>query len=107
MKHKKSYTYLYFLIILGLICWDVFVFPVSADVRIFAILIIYLIYYWKFRLKSNVTFWISFVLLGVTYIYYLLTDPALYHVPTVPAAERFAVWVYLFLVLGIIQKWKE
>lgn len=107
MKYKKVYTLLWFLFILALICWDVFFFSVSSDIRIIGILAAYIYYYWRFKLKSRVTFLFSLVLFGLTYIQYILTDPALYHVPTVPSAERFAVWLYLFLGIGVIQKWKE
>jgi hypothetical protein len=107
MKKKRRQTVVSLVFILFLICCDVFLFPISSDVRIFGILAIFLYFMKRFAYNSSTTFLFSLVLFALTYIQYILTDPALYHVPIVPTAERTAVWLYLFLVIGVVQKWRE
>lgn len=97
----------YILLIFALILGDVFFFPVSSDIRIFGILCLYAILIKLLKFKSKTTFGISLVLLFISYFFYVLSDPSVFAKPVVPVAERFAVWLYLFLVIGVIQKWRE
>ncbi len=97
----------YLLAIFGLILGDVFFFSVSSDIRIFGILGIYSFLIRWYRWKSTSTFVLILILFLLAYILFVFTDPAAFYQPLVPATERLAVWVYLFLVIGVIQKWRE
>lgn len=97
----------YIILILSLILGDVFFFPVSSDVRIFGVLCLYAILIKLLKFKSKTTFGISLVLLFFSYFFYVFSDPSVFAKPVVPVAERAAVWLYLFLVIGVIQKWRE
>ncbi len=90
-----------------LILCDVFLFKVSSDIRIAAILIIFFYLIKRFKLQSTATFLFSLLLFVLTYVQYIFTRPEAFHVPVVPSVERTAVWLYLFLVIGVIQKWRE
>ncbi len=92
-----------FLLILG----DAIFFTISSDIRIFALLGFYLYLAKQFSLKSQTTFLFAFFLFVFTYISYIFTDPSAFHRTTTPPAEKAAVWVFMFLVLGVIQKWRE
>lgn len=96
-----------YLFILLLILWDVFLFAVSSDLRIFGILALYVFFVKTLRLKSNVTFALSLILLIFAYVQFIFSNPVLFITPGTPIAEKTAVWVFLLMVVGIIQKWKE
>jgi len=98
----------YFLILL-LIFWDVFLFVRSSDIRIFAILLIYIFFIKILKLKSNTAFIFSLILLFLAYIQFLFSNPVVFANPgpTPPTSEKTAVWVFLLMVVGIIQKWRE
>lgn len=102
-KNKLFHLMPVLIFILG----DVLLFPASSDVRIFGILFLFVCLIKLFKLTSSTTFLFSLILLVISYVLFISTDPLLYYKPVVPAAERFSVWLYLFLVIGVIQKWKE
>lgn len=95
------------LLILGLILGDVFLFSISSDIRIFGILFLYIVLTKRLRWSSQTTFTLTLVLFLLSFILYLFTDQAKFHQPRIPATERLAVWVYLLMVVGVIQKWRE
>ncbi len=98
---------LLYLFILLLILGDIFLFAVSSDFRILGILILYAFFIKVLKLKSNATFFLSLILLILAYVQFLFSNPIVFITPGVPIAEKTAVWVFLFMVIGIIQKWKE
>ncbi len=97
----------YILLVLGLILGDVFFFPVSSDVRIFGVLFLYIVLTRRLHWRSRTTFILALILFLLSFILYLFTDSVRFHEPLIPATERVAVWMYLFLVIGVIQKWRE
>lgn len=98
---------LFYSIILLLILGDIFLFTVSSDVRLFGILILYIIFVKILKIKSSATFSLSLILLLFAYIQFIFSDPVIYATPGVPIAEKTAVWVFLLFVAGIIQKYRE
>lgn len=96
-----------YLFILVLVLWDIFLLAVSSDIRIFGILILYAFFVKTLKLKSNVAFILSLILLFLAYVQFLFSNPIVFITPGEPVAEKTAVWVFLFLVVGIIQKWRE
>lgn len=97
----------YILLVFALILGDVFFFPVSSDVRIFGILGIFIFFIRRHHWKSISTFVLTLLVFLLSYVLFVFTDPAKFYQPLVPATERLAVWVYLLLGLGVIQKWRE
>lgn len=79
---------------------DIFFIPGSSDARIFSILILYWLAARVYKLKSQFNFYLAFGLLTLTYIEYILSGPS-------AETEKAAVWFVLFLLIGIIAKWKE
>lgn len=102
-NNKLLYLVPIFLLILG----DVMFFTLSSDYRIFGILIIYIFLIRLLKLTSHTTFIFSFFLFLFTYIQFIFAKPVVFHQPEVPAVEKTAVWLYLFLLIGVIQKWRE
>lgn len=96
-----------YILILSLILADVFLFALSSDPRIFGILILYIFFIKTLKYKSNATFALSLVLLILAYIQFLFSKPIVFITPGEPVAEKTAVWVFLFIVIGIVQKWRE
>lgn len=88
---------------------DVWFFQASSDVRIFILLMLYVLSIWRLKLSSRMTFTFAVLLLLVSYIQFLFTDQAIFDNPgpLPPITERTAVWWYLFLVVGVIQMWRE
>lgn len=106
---KRNSGLLISLFVIILMVLDVFLFPISADIRIFTILGVYIVLALRYRVSSNTTFSIALVLLIIAYTQFLFTDQKIFDNPgpVPPLCERTAVWVYLFLVIGVIQKWRE
>lgn len=103
--HRYSYYTLIFLLILG----DVFLFKESSDIRIFGLVFVYLFFLTFLKLKSKETFIFALAFLIEAYIQFLFSNRAYFLNPdtAAPPSERLAVWTFLFLVIGIIQKWRE
>lgn len=100
---RKFFYFFILLLILG----DVFLFAVSSDLRIFGILATYAFFVKTLKLKSNSAFILSLILLILSYLQFIFSNPVIFITPGVPYSEKTAVWVFLFLVVGIIQKWRE
>ena len=79
---------------------DILLIPQSSDIRIFLILGLYGISIMLYKLTGRYTFLFCLVLLGIMYIEFLFTG-------TSQATEKAAVWLYLFLAIGIVQKLRE
>lgn len=95
------------LLVVTLIVLDVFFFPVSSDLRLFGIIALYTILVRRFAIRSVVSFGVSLFLFLLSYLYYVRVDPSVFASPIVPISERLAVWTFLFLVIGVVQKWRE
>lgn len=98
-----------YLFILLLILVDILFFTLSSDIRIFGILLIYILSVVFLKLKSNVSFVFSLVFLLLGYFSFIFSDVTYFANPgpNIPFSEKAAVWTFLFIVIGIIQKWKE
>lgn len=103
--NKLLYFLLFFLLILG----DTLLFKESSDLRIFTLLIAYglSIKYLKFGCKT--TFLYSLIFLIIAYVSFIFSDIRYFDNPSpnIPFSEKSAVWAFLFMVVGIIQKWRE
>lgn len=105
----KSIRVLKFLPLILLILGDVLFFEKSSDWRTFPILIFYVFLIIRYKIRANTTFFICLFLLVLIYVQYIFSSPATFEsqYPIAPFGEKIAVWLYLFLVIGVIQKWKE
>ena len=79
---------------------DIFFVKVSSDFVIFGILLLYGIFIKMFQIKSRRTFLLCLALLIAMFINFLSTGTS---IPT----EKAAVWLVLFMALGIFQQWRE
>ena len=79
---------------------DIFFVKTSSDIVIFGILLLYGIFIKMFQIKSRRTFLLCFALLIAMFINYLFTGTSV-------ATEKGAVWLVLFMALGIFQQWRE
>lgn len=86
--------------ILATIFVDILFFKEASDLMFFGVVIIYLVFTKMFLLKSRLTFLISLALLIMMFFNYLFTAITI-------STEKAAVWLVLFLVIGIIQQWRE
>lgn len=87
-------------ILILLISIDIFYAPESSDYVIFSILIFYGIFVKITKIKSNTTFLLCLGLLFAMFFNYLFTSTSV-------ATEKAAVWLVLFLAVGIFQQWQE
>ena len=72
----------------------------NSDFVIFSILILYVVLIKMFQIKSKSTFLLCLTLLGTMFISYMFTGTSI-------STEKAAVWLVLFLGIGIFQQWKE
>lgn len=79
---------------------DILFLSKSSDLIIFSILTLYVFFIKIFKLKSKSTFLLSLVLLAMMFFSYLFTG-------TSASTEKAAVWLMLFLMIGVIQQWRE
>lgn len=79
---------------------DIFFVKTSLDIVIFSILLLYGIFVKMFKIKSRRTFLLCLALLVVMFINFLFTGTSV-------STEKAAVWLILFMALGIFQQWKE
>ena len=103
------HRFFYFIVIFLLILGDITLFTESSDVRIFTILAIYSVLIKTLKLKSNTTFLLSLIFLVLAYFQFIFSDIKYFHNPSpnIPFSEKAAVWTFLFMVVGAIQKWRE
>ncbi len=87
-------------ILILVIAIDIFYVPESSDYVIFSILIFYGIFVKITKIKSNATFLLCLGLLFAMFFNYLFTSTSV-------ATEKAAVWLVLFLAIGIFQQWRE
>lgn len=89
---------------------DVFLFMESSDIRIFTLIFIYIIFIKINNIKSSTTLFFSLILLLLAYVEFILfSNPNYFLNPETasPVSERTAVWTFLLLIIGLIQKWRE
>lgn len=86
--------------LIGIIFVDTFFIKTSSDVMTFAVLLAYGISAKTYRLKSRETFSLCLGLLGAMFVSFLMSGAS---IPT----EKAAVWLVLFMALGIYQQWRE
>ena len=79
---------------------DIFFIDKSSDVIIFSILLIYGVSVKMSKIKSRLTFLLCLALLGTMFVNYLSTGTSV-------ATEKAAVWLVLFMAVGIFQQWRE
>lgn len=95
----------FILLILG----DVLLFDKSSDWRIFPILFLYIVFIFRFHVRANATFILCLALFILIYIQFAFSPPSVFEsqYPFLPAGEKIAVWLYLFLIIGVVQKFRE
>lgn len=96
---RKNKLVVLTILLLGVV-GDIFFISGSSDLRIFSIITLYVIGIWLYKLNSRIIFLLCLVLLGIMFIEFLLSG-------TSERTEKAAVWLVLFLAIGIIQQWRE
>ena len=79
---------------------DIFMIPRMSDVRTYGTLFLYAIDTWVIERKSKTTFIGCLALLLLMYVLYLFTG-------TSEQTEKVAVWLFLLLLIGVVQIWNE
>lgn len=79
---------------------DIFFVKTSLDIVIFSALLLYGIFIKMFQIKSRRTFLLCLALLAAMFINFLFTGTSV-------STEKAAVWLILFMALGIFQQWRE
>ena len=96
---KRNKTVVLTVIFLGILA-DILLISGSSDARIFGILFFYIVSIHIYKLKSRLTFIVSLMLLGIMFVEFILSGPS-------ANTEKAAVWLVLFMAVGIIQQWRE
>lgn len=86
-------------IFLGILADTLFI-KGNSDLRIFGFLGVYVAAISFYKLKSRLTFLLGLVLLGAMFVEFIFTG-------TSESTEKTAVWLVFFLLIGIIQQWRE
>lgn len=79
---------------------DIFFVKTSSDIVIFGILLLYGVFIKMFQIKSRRTFLLCLALLAAMFIDFLFTGTSV-------STEKAAVWLILFMAVGIFQQWRE
>lgn len=97
LKENRTLVFVVAFVTIGA---DILFIANSSDIRTFGMLALYAIGIRFYRLKSRVTYVICLGLLGIMFVEFLLAGPSV-------ATEKAAVWLVLFLAVGIFQQWRE
>src|SRR5258708_25545019 len=79
---------------------DILFIKTNSDFVIFSVLLFYVIFIKIFKINSKLTFLFCLGLLVLMSVDYFFTQASI-------STEKAAVWLILFLVVGVIQGWKE
>lgn len=106
---SKSFKILSFMLSILLILGDVLFFQQTSDFRTFPILFFYIFCILILKIHSSTTFFLCLILFILIYIQYAFANPLIFEsqYPINPFGERMVVWLYIFLAVGIFQKYFE
>ncbi len=97
LKENKSTA----LTLLGVFIFtDILFIKTNSDFVIFSVLLFCVIFIKIFKINSKLTFLFCLGLLVLMSVDYFFTQASI-------STEKAAVWLILFLVVGVIQGWKE
>jgi len=100
LKIKKTSLWIA-LFLFAVVIFDIFLIPVTSDVFFFGVIGLYvLLIFIANKIKSSLTLRFTMLLLIIMFIRYVLFGPD-------GVTEEIAVWFVLFLLIGVIQKWRE
>lgn len=100
---NEKYKAIILFIIIGLLASDIFLSSNASDIKFYGITIFFFITAFFYQLKSRVTFIICLVLFCIMYLDFLISGLA----GPSKITEKVAVWLFLFMLVGILQQWKE
>lgn len=87
-------------IILSGIIGDILFLGQSQDLRIFSLIVIYILAIRFYKLKSRFTFSFALFVVIIIFIELILTS-------TSPTTEKAAIWLFFLIAIGIFQQIKE
>jgi hypothetical protein len=87
------------LVIFGLVITDILLIKKSYDSLIFSIIIVYIITI-AYSSRDRITFFFCLILLFIMTAFFVVLG-------TEAATEKAAVWLFLFLAIGIIEQWRK
>ncbi len=96
IKNKSTVLILLWVFVFSNILFE----KTSSDFVIFSVLLFYVIFIKIFKINSKLTFLFCLGLLVLMSVDYFFTQASI-------STEKAAVWLVLFLVVGVIQGWKE
>jgi hypothetical protein len=79
---------------------DLLNFQTPSDIRIFSLIFLWVLTVRTFHFKSDMTFKLALGFLGLLLIFFIFARGSL-------ITERIAVWIYLCLVVGVVQQFFE
>ncbi len=95
-ENKRTLLVVLFLIVF----WDIQFIAISYDLITFGILLSYILFIRLFHLRSKQTFLFCLSILLVLFINFITSGTSV-------ATEKAAVWLVLFMVVGVFQQWRE
>lgn len=87
-------------LLIGIIFVDILFAKTSSDIVTFGVLLAFGICAIAYRLKPRETFSLCLGILGVMFTSFLMSGTSV-------STEKAAVWLVLFMALGIYQQWRE
>lgn len=79
---------------------DVFAFTTGSDLRMFALIGFWIFLIIFYKLKSEITLKVTIVYLIILFFLFIFARDQSY-------TDRVSTWIYLFLIIGLIQQFKE
>lgn len=96
----EQYRLIIFIALTGFVLADIYLSPTTSDITFFSIIMLFVISAYFYKLKSKVSFAVCLVLLFLMYGSFLISG-------TSDITEKIAVWLFIFMLVGIIQQWLE
>ncbi|QQG40421.1 MAG: hypothetical protein HYV37_02510 [Candidatus Levyibacteriota bacterium] len=99
LKKLRAFRFLLISIFLIGVIIDIFS-KANSDISLLLLCALWILAIKLFKLKSAMTFKVTFVFLATLFFLFLIS-------PDQKSIERVATWIFLFLVLGIVQQFRE
>lgn len=87
-------------VIICLVLYDAFFVSISSDLIIFTLIAFYVLISLLFKNRSRLTFSLCLVFLFILFLEYIKSGVS-------EKSEKIAVWLVIFIAVGVIQQWKK
>ena len=103
LKKFKSQIFKYRAYLLGIFClgliWDIFFNPQISDLAVLILGILWILTIFNFRFEPKISFVLAATSYGISFIFQFFNQEMI--------MEKGASWFFVFLLIGLVQSFRE